>query len=62
MTIGTKVKCINPISIYKDEIGTIVGIDKAYIPPITVIFEKDNNLIPDLALRFFYQSELEEIK
>lgn len=61
MKISDKVKCISPISIYKNRTGVIVNIDKTYIPPITVIFEEDSNLIPELAFRFFYPKELEKI-
>jgi len=48
----------NPNGKFYGSTGTIVGIDKSYFPPVTVVMDGDER-VPELASLFFYEEELE---
>lgn len=62
LTVGMRVKVIDPISKYKNAEGVILKIDKTYMPDTTVLLDEMANKIPEIGLRYFWQNELEEVK
>ena len=62
LTSGTRVKVNNEYGKEYGECGIVITDNKEYAPNVAVLLDKYSHLVPELAIRYFWSSELQEIK
>lgn len=61
MKEGDRIRIRRPISREYGEEGTILKIDRNYVPECIVLLDKYAEKIPEIGIRFFYTEDLEKI-
>lgn len=57
-----RIKIINPTNKFYKETGYLLKRDDAYCPNCEVLLDKYKKCLPDISIRYFWDTDLEEIK